>query len=110
MCLNTDLVYRNPPHITNRDIIYVSHLPTVSYFEAPPDRNTKTNTIPCIVLLRSSLLTETLPSQEQKDTGSQETEHNEGGGGSIGNIFPVLSAPSIALNCKKISCDSFDIK
>lgn len=41
---------------------------------------------------------------------SHEPKHNERGGGSIGNICPVLSAPSIALKCKKISCDSFDMK
>lgn len=42
--------------------------------------------------------------------GSPEAEHNEGGGGSIGNMFPALSGPSIALKCNKIICDSFDMK
>lgn len=42
--------------------------------------------------------------------GSQETEYNEEGGGSIGNVFPVSSGSSIALKCKKIICDFFDMK
>lgn len=41
---------------------------------------------------------------------SPEAERNEGGGGSIGNVFPALSGPSIALKCNKIICDSFDMK
>lgn len=41
---------------------------------------------------------------------SQKPEHNEGGEGFVGNTFPVLSAPSIALKCKKSSCDSFNMK
>lgn len=66
MCLNTDSSVQKSSSAAGT--LYISHLPSVSYFEAPLGRNTQTNAIPCIVLLRPSLLTETFPPQEQKDT------------------------------------------
>lgn len=116
MCLNTDLGYRNPPHIATGTLyIYISHLPSVRYFEslwAETQRQMQSRALCCSDPLSSQ--TYPPPPQEQKDTGatirSCAPEHSEGRGGSIGNIFPVLSAPPIALKCKKISCDSFDMK